>query len=43
MANVTAPIKQSLAVDVGKGNGVDPVVTCNGAKVLECLCEDDIW
>jgi hypothetical protein len=29
--------------DVGKGSGVDIVVTHNGAKVLECLCGDNIW
>jgi hypothetical protein len=30
-------------IDVGKGNDVDPVITHNGAKVLECFCGDGIW
>jgi hypothetical protein len=41
MANAMAPNNQSLIVDVGEGISVDPVVTYNGVKVLECLCGDD--
>ncbi len=38
-----APINQSLVRDVGEGNNIDPIVTHNGAEVLECLCGDGIW
>jgi hypothetical protein len=38
-----APINQLLVVDVGGANNIDPVVTHNGAEVLECLCGDGIW
>ncbi len=43
VANATILINQSLIVDVGETSGLDPIITHNGAKVLECLCGDDIW
>jgi len=43
MANASAPINQLLVDDVAKGSTANPVVTYNGAKVLECFYGDGIW
>jgi hypothetical protein len=43
VANAMAPINQSSVVNVGEGNNVDPIVTHNGADVLECFYGNDIW
>jgi hypothetical protein len=43
VANLMTSINQSLVVDVGETNGPNPIITHNGAKVLECLRGDNIW
>jgi hypothetical protein len=43
VVNAIVPINQSLVVDKGEISSPDPVITHNGAKILECLCGDDIW
>ncbi len=43
MANVTTLINQLLIVDVGETSGPNPIITHNGAEVLEHLCGDNIW
>jgi hypothetical protein len=37
------PINQLSMVDVGETNGPNPIITRNGAEVLECFYGDGIW
>ncbi len=43
MANAMTPINQLSMVDVGETNGPNPIITRNGAEVLECFYGDGIW
>jgi hypothetical protein len=43
VANATTLINKLSIVDVGETNGLDHVISHNGAEVLECLCGDGIW
>jgi hypothetical protein len=37
-----APISKLSIINVGEANGPDPIITHNGAEVLEYLFGDDI-